>query len=280
MPLRRARLADIPQGSRMHSFFSHIDPFYALCGVLIGGLTGFTGVGGGALMTPILILLFGVAPPVAVGTDLLYAAITNSSGSVVHGINRTIDWRVVGLLALGSVPMTAISIALLYYLGADSTFAHVLITRVLGFALFVTALMLFLRKPLMEWHERHLGAIDPRFTARATVLTGAVLGLLVTISSTGAGAIGVTALVFLYPNLPPRNIVGSGLAHAVPLTLLAGLGHTFLGTIDWGILVSLLCGSLPAIVVASIASARMSDTVIRVVLGIVLMAVVLKFWFL
>lgn len=264
----------------MQYLFAHLNPFYVLCGVLIGGLTGFTGVGGGALMTPILILLFSVPPPIAVGTDLLYAAITNSSGSVVHAINRTIDWRIVGKLALGSVPMTVFSILLLYYLGADSSFAKELVTRVLGIALFVTAILLFMRKPLMEWHERHLGVIDPRLTTRATVVTGAILGLLVTISSTGAGAIGVTALLFLYPSLPSRHIVGSGLAHAVPLTLLAGIGHSLLGTIDWGILASLLCGSLPAIVVASIASARMSDTVVRVVLGVVLLVIVMKFWFL
>jgi len=264
----------------MQDFIAHLNPFYVLCGVLIGGLTGFTGVGGGALMTPILILLFGVPSPVAVGTDLLYAAVTNSSGSVVHAVNRTIKWRIVGLLALGSVPMTGFSIALLYWLGADSNITHVLVTRVLGFALFVTAILLFARKPLMRWHERHLSFIEPRHVARATVATGAILGLLVTISSTGAGAIGVTALLLLYPNLPPRHVVGSGLAHAVPLTFLAGIGHSFLGTIDWGILTSLLCGSLPAIVVASIASARTSDTAVRVTLGIVLLVVVVKFWFL
>ena len=264
----------------MQDFIAHLNPFYVLCGVLVGGLTGFTGVGGGSLMTPILILIFRVHPAVAVGTDLLYAAITNSSGSLVHGANRTIDWRIVGRLALGSVPMTAFSIALLYWLGADSQIGHVLVTRVLGFALLVTAILLFLRKPLLRWYEKSVGEFDPRLVARTTVLTGAVLGLLVTISSVGAGAIGVTALVMLYPKLPARRIVGSDLAHAVPLTFLAGIGHTFLGTIDWAILTSLLCGSLPAIVVASVASARMSDTVVRVTLGIVLLVVVVKFWLL
>ncbi|HWA92813.1 MAG TPA: sulfite exporter TauE/SafE family protein [Rhizomicrobium sp.] len=264
----------------MPDILSHIDPFFVLCGVLVGGLVGFTGVGGGSLMTPTLILLFRVPPAVAVGTDLIYAAITNGSGSLVHGYNRTIDWKVVGRLAFGSVPMTALSIFLLYEIGAESKWGHEIVTKVLGLALFVTAILLFLRKPLLRWYERRVGEPDPKLVGRLTIATGAALGLLVTISSVGAGAIGVTALVMLYPKMPTQRIVGSDIAHAVPLTFLAGLGHSFLGTIDGLILVSLLCGSLPAIVVASIASARMSDTVVRVVLGLVLLAVVIRFWFL
>jgi uncharacterized membrane protein YfcA len=151
---------------------------------------------------------------------------------------------------------------------------------VLGLALLVTAVLLFMRKPLLRWYDAHMPEMSPRLQSRLTTLTGAVLGTLVTLSSVGAGAIGVTLLVMLYPKMPARQIVGSDLAHAVPLTLLAGLGHTLLGSIDMQILVSLLCGSLPAIVVASVASARMSDTIVRVTLGIVLLIVVLRFWFL
>src|ERR1700741_3822959 len=220
----------------MSEFFSHIDPFYVLCGVLVGGLVGFTGVGGGSLMTPTLILLFRVHPAVAVGTDLIYAAVTNTSGSLVHGFNRTIDWKVVGRLALGSVPMTVLSILLLYLLGADSAMGHQIVTKVLGLALLVTAFLLFMRKPLLQWYERKVGEPDPRLVGRLTTLTGAVLGFLVTISSVGAGAIGVTAVVMLYPKMETRRIVGSDLAHAVPLTFLAGLGHSLLGTIDLHIL--------------------------------------------
>jgi uncharacterized membrane protein YfcA len=259
---------------------NHINPLYVLCGVLVGGIVGFTGVGGGSLMTPILILVFGVNPSTAVGTDLLYAAITNSSGSLVHGFNKTISWKVVGRLALGSVPMTGLSILLLYWLGVDSKASHEIVTKVLGFALLVTAILLFMRKPLLKWYEERNLELNPVSAARLTTATGALLGLLVTLSSVGAGAIGVTMLVMLYPRMPARQIVGSDLAHAVPLTLLAGLGHTLLGSIDPQILVSLLCGSLPAIVVASVASARMSDTIVRVTLGIVLLIVVLRFWFL
>ncbi len=264
----------------MTYFFNHIDPMFVLAGVLVGSVVGFTGVGGGSMMTPILILIFGVSPSTAVGTDLLYAAITNASGSAVHGANKTIDWKIVGRLALGSVPMTALSILLLYYIGVDSKLSHGIVTKVLGLALLVTAILLFSRKPLMEWYEKNVPEPNPVLVARLTTLVGAILGLLVTISSVGAGAIGVTALVMLYPKMEARRIVGSDIAHAVPLTLLAGLGHSFLGTVDMHILISMLCGSLPAIVVASIASARMSDTVVRVALGVVLLIVVLRFWFL
>ena len=264
----------------MGSLFSNIDPLYVISGVLVGGLVGFTGVGGGSLMTPILILVFGVHPSTAVGTDLLYACITKTGGSVVHGYNKTIDWKVVGLLALGSVPMTALSVVALYYLGVDSKAVQGIITKTLGFALFFTAFSLFLRKPLMKWYDANIGELNPKLVTRLTVATGALLGILVTLSSVGAGAIGVMALVMLYPKMPAQRIVGSDIAHAVPLTLLAGIGHSVLGTINIHILVSLLCGSLPAIVIASVASARTSDTVVRVALGVVLLAVVARFWFL
>jgi uncharacterized protein len=256
-----------------------IDPVYVLCGVLVGALVGFTGVGGGSLMTPILILVFGVSPATAVGTDLLYASLTNAGGSLAHGFSHHIDWKIVGRLALGSVPMTALTIFLLYELGIDSHAAHALITKVLGAALFVTAILLFLRTPILRLYDRRVGALDPVRVARLTVFTGAILGVLVTISSVGAGAIGVTVLVLLYPKLSPQRIVGTDIAHAVPLTLAAGLGHSILGTIDLHILVSLLCGSLPAIVIASIASSRTPETAVRVALACVLLLVCAKFWF-
>jgi uncharacterized membrane protein YfcA len=264
----------------MLGLLQNIDPLYVISGVLVGGLVGFTGVGGGSLMTPILILVFGIHPASAVGTDLLYAAATKTGGTVVHGWNRTVDWKVVGKLALGSVPMTALTVLALYYLGVDSKAVQSIITRTLGIALLVTAILLFLRKPLMRWYDEKIGEPNPRLVTRLTVLTGAILGVLVTISSVGAGAIGVTALVMLYPRMPAQRIVGSDIAHAVPLTLLAGLGHSILGTIDLHILVSLLCGSIPAIVVASIASARTSDNIVRVALGVVLLVVCARFWFL
>jgi|SRR6185437_675972 uncharacterized membrane protein YfcA len=257
-----------------------IDPLYVLSGVAVGSLVGFTGVGGGSLMTPLLILAFGIHPATAVGTDLLYASVTKAAGSAVHGRAKTIDWKVVGLLALGSVPMALLTLGALYVLGIDGKATQGLITRVLGGALLATACLLIARKPLMRWHDRHLSGMSPRLVARLTVLTGAILGILVTLSSVGAGAIGVTALVLLYPRMPSQRIVGSDIAHAVPLTLVAGLGHSMLGMVDLHILVSLLCGSIPAIVLSSIASARVPEPVVRVALASVLLMVCARFWFL
>jgi uncharacterized membrane protein YfcA len=257
-----------------------IDPLYVISGILVGGLVGFTGVGGGSLMTPILILVFGIHPASAVGTDLLYASATKTAGSAVHGFNRTINWRVVLRLATGSVPMTVLTVALLYWLGIDSKATQSLITKVLGVALLITAISLFARKSLMRLYDQRIGELDPKLVGPLTILVGGILGCLVTISSVGAGAIGVTALVFLYPRMRAQVIVGSDIAHAVPLTLLAGLGHTILGTIDFHILGSLLVGSIPAIIIASIASARTSDNVIRIALALVLLVVCARFWFL
>jgi uncharacterized membrane protein YfcA len=260
-------------------FLESLDPLYVLCGVLVGGLVGFTGVGGGSLMTPLLILLFGIHPATAVGTDLIYAAVTKTGGSIVHGYNRTVDWRLVGRLAMGSIPATVLTIAALYWLNIDSKAASLLITRTLGVALLMTAGLLLFRKSIMRWYLARVGDLDPARVQRLTIITGVVLGVLVTLSSVGAGAIGVTALVMLYPKMEPRKIVGSDIAHAVPLTLVAGLGHSILGTINTQILASLLAGSIPAIVVMSLVAARASDTAVRVALAAVLIVVCIRFWF-
>lgn len=258
---------------------TYFDPLYILSGVLVGSLVGLTGVGGGSLMTPLLILVFGVHPASAVGTDLLYAAATKTAGTAVHGFNKTIDWKVVFRLAAGSIPMTAATVALLYWLQIDSKATKLLITNVLSFAVLITALALLLRKPLMRLLERRVGALDAGLVAPLTVLVGALLGVLVTISSVGAGAIGVTALVFLYPKMPMQRIVGSDIAHAVPLTLLAGLGHSILGTTDLHLLASLLMGSIPAIVVASFLVGKLHESVIRYTLAVVLLLVCARLWF-
>lgn len=264
----------------MGNWLHYIDPLYVISGVVVGGLVGFTGVGGGSLMTPILILVFGIHPATAVGTDLLYASVTKTGGTLVHGFNKNIDWKVVGLLALGSVPMTALTVLALYKLGIDSKTTQALITKVLGAALLLTAILLLLRKPLLRYYDKQVGELNPLLVGRLTVLTGAILGVLVTISSVGAGAIGVTALVLLYPKMSPQRIVGSDIAHAVPLTLIAGLGHSILGTINLHVLVSLLCGSLPAIMIASAVSVRTPETAVRVALACVLLLVCARFWFL
>ena len=213
-----------------------IDPLYSLSGFAVGLLVGMTGVGGGALMTPILIMLFGVHPATAVGTDLLYAAATKTGGSLVHGFARSIDWRVVGHLASGSIPMTIVTLGMLSHFNLSGEAARSLITLVLSVALFTTALVLVFGGPIVAAYRARVAELDPYRTAFNTVLVGALLGCLVSISSVGAGAIGVIALVILYPQLPMAKIVGSDIAHAVPLTLIAGLGHWMMGSVDWAIL--------------------------------------------
>jgi uncharacterized protein len=173
-----------------------------------------------------------------------------------------------------------LTVFLLYWLGIDSKATQTIITKVLGFALLLTSISLFARGYLMKLYDARIGTLDPAIVAPLTVFTGALLGVLVTISSVGAGAIGVTALVFLYPRMPATRIVGSDIAHAVPLTLLAGLGHSVLGTIDLSILGSLLLGSIPAIVAASMLAVKVPEKVIRIALAIILLAVCARFWFL
>jgi uncharacterized protein len=238
-----------------------------------------TGVGGGSLMTPLLILLFGIHPATAVGTDLLYAAVTKSAGSVVHGLNRTIDWRLVGLLACGSVPLTVVTLALLGHIDINSAAARDLITVVLTIALLITAATLVFRNRLVARYATRVAALAPKQVAIYTVALGAVLGVLVSISSVGAGAIGVTALLLLYPGLPTARIVGSDIAHAVPLTLAAGIGHWFLGSINTEVLISLLVGSIPGILIGSYAAVRMPERVLRFVLAAVLVVVATKLSF-
>ena len=257
----------------------HIDPLYVLSGALVGALVGFTGVGGGSLMTPLLILLFGVHPSTAVGTDLLYASATKTAGSTVHGRQRTIDWKVLGLLACGSIPAAALTVVLLYHFGVDSKPVQHVMTRVLGVALLFTAASLVGRKQLARFYADKIGQLGTGTTAALTVFTGLAVGTLVTLSSVGAGAIGVTALVLLYPKMSAQKIVGTDIAHAVPLTLLAGIGHSILGTIDMTILVSLLCGSVPAIVLASLAAVKVPESAVRIALAVVLCLVCARFWF-
>jgi uncharacterized membrane protein YfcA len=250
-----------------------IDLLFAVSGFCVSLLVGMTGVGGGSLMTPLLILLFGIHPATAVGTDLLYAAATKSGGTLVHGLNRNIDWRIVGRLAAGSVPITAVTLLALSAFGIYSGAARGLITAVLSGALTATAAVLILRKKILAFFIAHIGELSPCRTAALTVLLGAVLGVLVSVSSVGAGALGVTAIILLYPRLPTSRIVGSDIAHAVPLTLVAGIGHWMLGSIDWHLLGSLLTGSLPGIVIGSYMSVRLPDAVLRFTLATTLLLV-------
>jgi uncharacterized protein len=259
-------------------FLRAIDPLYSVSGFAVGALVGLTGVGGGSLMTPLLILLFGIHPATAVGTDLLYAAATKSCGTLIHGFGRTVAWPVVGLLAAGSVPMTILTLLVLRDAVAGGSATRIISTT-LGAALFATAAALFFRRRIVAFYAARVGELSARRTATLTVILGACLGVLVSLSSVGAGALGVTALILLYPRLPTARIVGSDIAHAVPLTLVAGIGHWMLGSVDWPLLGSLLVGSVPGIIVGSIAAGRVHERVLQLILATTLMLVATKLVF-
>ena len=250
-----------------------IDPLYVTSGFGVGLLVGMTGVGGGSLMTPLLILLFGVHPATAVGTDLLYAAATKAGGSAVHGWARSIHWPAVIRLGSGSIPASIVTLVVLWQLHLDGATARSLVNVVLCFALLLTAASLIFRNAIMESFRWRLQQLDAETSARATVLVGAALGVLVSISSVGAGAVGVTALLLLYPQLPMARIVGSDIAHAVPLTLIAGIGHWAMGAVDWPLMGVLLTGSLPGIVIGSYFATRVPETALRLLLAATLIVV-------
>ncbi len=253
-----------------------IKPLYVASGAFVGLLVGLTGVGGGSLMTPMLILLFGFHPASAVGTDLLYASATKAVGTGVHAANRTVDWVLVRRLAAGSVPATVATLVAVRVLHLDGDKAAHPLSIGLGVALLVTAVALLARDRLARAAQRLSPGLDAGPTTALTVGLGAVLGFLITLTSVGAGALGVTLLVFLYPRMPLARIVGSDIAHAVPLTLIAGAGHWWMGHVDLHLLVSLLCGSAPGIVVGSFLTPRVSERVLRPILAAMLAIVGLK----
>jgi uncharacterized membrane protein YfcA len=253
-----------------------IHPLFVASGFAVGFLVGMTGVGGGSLMTPLLILLFHVHPVTAVGTDLIYASVTKTGGSVVHSFNKTIDWRIVRRLATGSLPAAVLTLATLWLLKDDQAAYSALVTKVLGVALLFTAAALLLRRRLLASYSQRVGVLTDAQTRTFTILTGIVLGVMVTVSSVGAGALGVTALLLLYPELPVVRIAGSDIAHAVPLTLVAGMGHLASGGVDTGILISLLCGSLPGIMLSSLFAPRLPDRALRIVLAVTLTVVAIR----
>jgi uncharacterized membrane protein YfcA len=253
-----------------------IDPLYSISGFAVGFLVGMTGVGGGSLMTPLLILLFGIHPATAVGTDLLYAAATKTGGSLVHGLARSIHWGVVARLACGSLPASILTLTVLWQLNLNGEVARSLINLVLCGALFLTAATLIFRKAIMHRYRHRFDRLSEASTSLITVLVGAALGVLVSISSVGAGAVGVTALLLLYPRLPMVRIVGSDIAHAVPLTLVAGIGHWMQGAVDWPLMGSLLAGSLPGILLGSWSAIRVPEAALRLLLAATLIAVATK----
>ncbi|QKS02012.1 sulfite exporter TauE/SafE family protein [Sphingomonas sp. CL5.1] len=252
------------------------NPFYSLAGVLVGLLVGLTGVGGGSLMTPLLVLVFGFHPVTAVGTDLLYASATKTVGTAVHGWRGTVDWRVVGRLAAGSVPTTVAMLFALNYATHRAADTGHLVATILGAVLLLTAGAILFRERIVSRLAPRFGRLSDRRIGWLTVLLGAILGALVSLTSVGAGALGITALLVLYPRLELKRLVGSDIAHAVPLTLIAGLGHMTLGAVDFSLLVSLLAGSVPGIVIGSLVATRVSDRVLVPILAMTLAVVGVK----
>ncbi|MGH8457472.1 MAG: sulfite exporter TauE/SafE family protein [Stenotrophobium sp.] len=227
-----------------------LDFGFSVAGLVVGVAVGATGVGGGSLMTPILILLCGISPSIAVGTDLLYASISKSFGVLLHGRNGSLDWKIVGWLAAGSVPATALTLLFLHRYEHGADLDH-LIKLTLAVSIMLTATLALFQEQMMRFARRDslrfLRRVHERGQIPLTVLCGALIGALVTISSVGAGVIGMMLLLLLYPKQSPLSLVGSDLAHAVLITAIAGLGHASLGTVNYHMLAFLLIGALPGI---------------------------------
>lgn len=248
---------------------------FVFAGFFVGFVVGLTGVGGGSLMTPLLIFFFRLKPHLAIGTDLLFASFTKMGGSIGLARARAIDWPIVGLTALGSIPAALLTLYLLHVAGPANPAVQQIMTSTLGAALLLTAAATLYKAVAGKAAPRQIDAaalaqaIRPRHPALA-VLFGAVVGALVTLTSVGAGAVGVLVLMLLYPSLPLPRIVAADIAHAVPLTLVAGLGNASLGSVDWSLLAKLLAGSLPGIWLGSLLMRRTPDRVIRSLLSVLM----------
>lgn len=246
---------------------------FSLAGLLVGIAIGATGVGGGSLMTPILILFYGISPKLAVGTDLLYASISKSWGVVLHGRNGSMDWRIVGWLALGSVPA---SLAMLWFISSHGSSAELdrWIKLTLAIAVITTATFTLLQEPILRLVKRSENAsgvgLFERHQKLGTVLSGVLIGAVVTISSVGAGVIGMMLLLMLYPKQKPLSLVGSDLAHAVLITGIAGAGHAKLGTVDYALLGWLLLGAIPGIWIGSRLGFRMDAKTLKRAISVML----------
>jgi len=250
---------------------------YVVSGFAVGLLVGLTGVGGGSLMTPLLTLLFGIHPSVAVGTDLAFASATKTAGTFAHRFKGTVRWDIVRRLSYGALPAAVVTTLLLKHFGAVSDGISLVIRYSIAISVFLTVIALLFKSKLQVWlnahPERQLQGLE---LSRATILAGAVLGTLVTISSIGAVAVGATLLVLLYPRLSPAEVAGTDIAYAVPLTAIAAFGHWWLGSIDWSLLGALLLGSVPGITIGSLAARAVPEKFLRGLLAITLTSVALK----
>ena len=236
-----------------------------ISGFGVGTIVGITGVGGGSLMTPLLLTVFKLSPAVAIGTDLWFAALTKLSGSVAHSRHGHVKWSITGLLLAGSIPASLATIALMH-LGVLGNGWSGALSYALGVALLLTALVVAFNKSWAALGLRLERFIPPARKPALTVVSGVLLGVLVSLSSIGAGAIGATLILLLYPRMPARQIVGTDIAHAVPLTLVAGIGHATLGHVNWALLVPLLIGSVPGIWMGAQLTRRLPDGVVRTLL--------------
>jgi uncharacterized membrane protein YfcA len=269
----RAAGFDIAHRGSRELHYIQMDIAFAFSGFVVGALVGLTGMGGGSVMTPMLILLFGVHPVAAVGTDLLFASVTKATGTRIHAYRGNVDWQVVALLAAGSVPATLGTLVLVARVPEHNPALAQTVTVAIGAALLVAAAGLLFGQAAERLIGKVLGdqrSISPAATQRLTAGLGFLLGALVSLTSIGAGAAGIVVLRHLYPRIPVARLVGSDLAHAVPLTLLAGSGHWLIGDIQWPLLLWLLCGSLPGVIIASRFANRIPEHILRRVLGLVL----------
>ena len=250
---------------------------YIVSGFAVGLLVGMTGVGGGSLMTPLLTLLFGVPPSVAVGTDLAFEAITKSAGTFTHRLRGTIDWGIVRRLCTGALPAAVVAtLALKHYGAIDQQLGQLIRYSIAGSVLLTVTALLFKTRMLAWITAKPSRQLQGRALMLTTVGAGAVLGVLVTVSSIGAGAIGATLLVMLYPRLSAAEVAGTDIAYAVPLTAIAAFGHWWLGSIDWQLLGSLLVGSLPGITLGSWVARAVPERFLRGLLACTLTGVAVK----
>lgn len=254
-----------------------MDFSYIVSGFAVGVLVGLTGVGGGSLMTPLLTLLFGVSPSVAVGTDLAFASITKGAGTVAHRYKGNVHWDIVKKLSYGALPAALIAtLGLKYFGGLDEQINH-FIRYSIGCSVLLTVVALLFRGRMLKWLKHHPEKqLQGSNLTIATITAGAVLGALVTISSIGAGAIGATLLVMMYPRLSPAEIAGTDIAYAVPLTAIAAIGHWWLGSINWSLLLMLLIGSVPGITLGSLGARTIPEKVLRALLATTLTGVAVK----
>jgi uncharacterized membrane protein YfcA len=250
---------------------------YVGSGFAVGLLVGLTGVGGGSLMTPLLTLLFGINPAVAVGTDLAFASATKVAGTFAHRYKGNVHWDIVRRLCLGALPAAVLSTLALKYFGALNEEIGQFIRYSIAASVSMTVVDILVRGRMQAWMSAHPSRqLHGRALASATVVSGAILGTLVTISSIGAGAVGATLLVLLYPRLKPAEIAGTDIAYAVPLTAIAALGHWWLGSINWELLAMLLLGSVPGITLGSLAARAVPERALRGLLAITLTGVAAK----